>query len=209
MVTHLIFIRHAESTWNALRRWQGHADMPLSEAGREQARLLARRLSTWRIDHIVASDLLRAAETADILGEALGIRPVVDPVWRERSFGEAEGLTAEEIAARFPAIWAARVDGPMMGVPGSEAYEDVVARARDGCETLLARYGGRTVAVVSHGGMILTTLVYLLGLPTAAHSLLTVGGNTSICRVAVTDGQARLVGLNDAAHLEGFVIPNS
>lgn len=202
MTTHLIFIRHGQSTWNAVRRWQGHSNPPLSESGRQQARLLARRLAAWKIDHLYASDLLRAAETAEILGESLGIRPIIDPVWRERGLGDAEGLTSEEIAIRFPEVWAARRVWPMIGIPGSEAHKNVIERATHGCAGLLARHTSETVAIVSHGGMILTTLVHLLGLPPSGHSLLTVGNNTSICRITIEDGHARLISLNDAAHLE-------
>lgn len=202
MITRLIFIRHAQSTWNAMHRWQGHADPPLAENGLEQARLLAHRLSTWDIDFIYTSDLLRAAATAGILGEPLGIQPKSDPVWRERGFGALEGLTSEEIAERYPDAWASRMVGPITGIPGAEPQVEVVARATAGSASLLSRHAGKTVVVVSHGGMILTTLVHLLGLPPSGHNLLTVGSNTSISRVAVTNGHARLEGLNDVAHLE-------
>jgi broad specificity phosphatase PhoE len=202
MSTHLIFIRHAQSTWNELRRWQGHADPPLAEAGREQARLLARRLARWRIDHLYTSDLTRAAETAAIVGEALGLAPTADPIWRERGFGALEGLTSEEIAQQFPEAWASRMFGPIVGVPGAELQEAVLARAQAGVAKLLQRHPGETVAVVSHGGMIMTILVSLLELPPSAHRRITVGGNTAISRVAVDGDHARLVSMNDAAHLE-------
>ncbi len=202
MSTHLIFIRHAQSTWNELRRWQGHADPPLAESGREQARLLARRLSTWQIDHIYTSDLRRAAETAGIVGEPLGLTPTPSPIWRERGFGALEGLTSEEIAAQFPEAWAARMFGPITGIPGAEVQEAVIARAKAGVAGLLDNHPGQTVAVVSHGGLILTTLVNLLGLPPSGHALLTVGGNTAISRVVVDGEHVRLMSMNDAAHLE-------
>lgn len=202
MPTQLIFIRHGQSTWNEARRWQGHADPPLAENGRVQARLLAHRLSSWEIDFLYTSDLLRAAETAAIISEALHIQPIIDAVWRERGFGALEGLTSEEIQLRYPVIWASRMIGPMSGIPGAEAQEDVVARASLGCQKVLDGHPGKTIAIVSHGGMILTTLVHLLGLPPNGHALLGVGSNTSISRVVVEDGGARLVGLNDAAHLE-------
>ncbi len=202
MTTRLIFIRHGQSTWNQARRWQGHADPPLSDNGRRQARLLARRLSTWQIDHIYASDLMRASETATILGKPLGIQPAIDPDWRERGFGALEGLTSEEIEARYPEVWASRLNGPIMGVSGAEEHADVVARAVAACDRLLSRHPGKTIAVVSHGGMILTTLVQLLRLPPSGHALLSVGGNTSISQVVVEHGYARLTGLNDTAHLE-------
>lgn len=202
MSTHLIFIRHAQSTWNELRRWHGHADPPLAEAGRAQARLLARRMANWPIDRLYTSDLKRAAETAAIVGEALGLIPTADPVWRERGFGALEGLTSEEIQERFPEVWASRMFGPISGVPGAEIQEAVLARAKAGVAGILQRHPQETIAVVSHGGMIMTTLVSLLELPPSAHRLITVGGNTAISRVEVDGDHARLMSMNDAAHLE-------
>jgi len=202
MTTHLIFIRHAQSTWNEMRRWQGHSNPPLAENGRQQARLLAKRLAGWKIDHVYASDLLRAAETAEILGNALNLHPRPDSLWRERGFGVLEGLTSEEIEAQYPDVWASRMVGPITNVPGAEPQTDVIARSREACDALLRRHPDQTVAVVSHGGIILTTLVHLLGLPPSGHSLLSVGGNTSISRVAIDNGHVRLTGLNDTAHLE-------
>lgn len=202
MTTHLIFIRHAQSTWNEARRWQGSANPPLAESGRRQATLLAKRLAKWKIDHLYTSDLIRAVETAEIVGATLGIKPIADSLWRERGFGALEGLTSEEIAAQYPEVWALRMVGPITGVPGAEPQADVIARSLAACSNLLAQHQDQTVAVVSHGGMILTTLVNLLGLPPAGHSLLVVGSNTSISRISVENGHARLTGLNDSAHLE-------
>lgn len=201
-VTNIIFVRHAQSVWNEIGRWQGHADPPLAESGREQAQAVARRLAGWRIDALYSSDLMRAVETARAIGEAAGVEPVIEPRWRERGFGAAEGLTAEEIAAQFPEAWASRAHGPITGMPGAENQDDVVARSSAVCADLLVNHAGQTVVVVSHGGMILTTLVQLLGLPPNGHALLSVGGNTSISRVTVTNGRARLTGLNDTAHLD-------
>lgn len=202
MTTHLIFIRHGQSTWNQARRWQGWADPPLAENGRLQAQLLANRLINWNIDFLYSSDLKRAAETAAIVGDKLGLVPTTAPVWRERGFGALEGLTSEEIARQYPEAWASRMNGPISGVPGAEEQSEVIARSKAGCEALLESHPGKIVAVVSHGGIILTTLVYLLGLPPSGHGLLTVGGNTSISRISINDGRARLTGLNDSAHLE-------
>jgi glucosyl-3-phosphoglycerate phosphatase len=71
----LLVIRHGRSEWNAIGRWQGHADPPLSELGRRQAILAA--ASIGAVDAIVSSDLLRAAETAAIIAQKLGVGPVV------------------------------------------------------------------------------------------------------------------------------------
>lgn len=202
MTTRLIFIRHAQSIWNEIGRWQGHADPPLSETGLAQANLLARRLKTWPIDHIYASDLDRAATTASIIGQALNLKPIIDPVWRERGIGVLEGLTTDEITSRYPEAWATRHTGPMTGIEGAEAPEDVKSRAERGCKTLLERHSDETVAIVSHGGMILATLVHLLRLPPVGFARLVGGSHTAISQVYVEEGHSRLMVLNDAAHLE-------
>ena len=65
----LLLIRHGETDWNAEHRWQGHADVPLNARGREQAKALAEELAPEGIDAIYASDLSRARDTAEIVGE--------------------------------------------------------------------------------------------------------------------------------------------
>lgn len=202
MTTSLLFIRHAQSVWNADGRWQGQANPPLSETGRRQAKLLAQRLQTWKIERLYCSDLERAKETATIVGRALDLVPVIDPAWRERGIGALEGLTAEEIEARFPDIWAKRFDGPMDAIPGAESSADLFDRVGRACASLLAQHEGETIAVVSHGGTILASLSHLLGLAHNGYTQLVGGDHTAIHRVNVRDGRARLTLLNDSAHLE-------
>ena len=201
MPTRLLFIRHARSVWNEAGRWQGQTDPPLSETGLAEARRLAARLQHWKgIEHVYASDLQRARVTATILAEALGVPLTIDPVWRERALGELEGLTTEEIQVRYPELWASR-HGPMLAA-GGETPEDVERRVIRGCGDLLARHADQTVAIVSHGGMILATLVHLLSLGPLAFGRLVGGYHTAISQVDITDGHARLERLNDHAHLE-------
>ena len=95
--TALLLIRHAASSWNALGRWQGHGDPPLSDRGRAQANALARELAREAINILVSSDLRRAAETAAILGEVRGLRPELKPRLRELDVGDWEGLTRDQI----------------------------------------------------------------------------------------------------------------
>jgi len=200
--TRLLFIRHARSVWNEAGLWQGQADPPLGEAGVGEAQRLAERLRrTMAIDHIYASDLQRAQTTARIVAEALGRPLTIDAVWRERGIGQLEGLTTEEIIARFPDAWASRFHGSMHA-PGGETPEDVLRRAVAGCEAVLSRHSGQTVAIVSHGGMILATLVHLLCLSPIGFMRLNGGYHTAISQVDISDGHARLERLNDHAHLE-------
>src|SRR3954449_978711 len=82
VASRVLFVRHGQSEWNALGRWQGQADPPLSDLGRAQARAAAHSLGA--LDAIFASDLQRAAETAAIISAAIGVGPVlVEPDLRE------------------------------------------------------------------------------------------------------------------------------
>jgi probable phosphoglycerate mutase len=100
-MTRVLLIRHGQSEWNADGRWQGQADPALTDLGRHQAAHAARNLGA--VDAVVASDLQRASETALIIGEALGVGPVVlEPGLRERDAGEWSGLTRAEIERDWP-----------------------------------------------------------------------------------------------------------
>jgi len=137
-VTTLLLVRHGETDWNAERRWQGHADVPLNARGLEQARTLAEQLMAEPVDAIYASDLSRARDTAAVVGERLGVSVVVDADLREIDVGPIEGLTAEE---------ARGFDG-WQGEP-REAHAVRVLRA---VHRIAARHPGERVLVVTHGG---------------------------------------------------------
>ena len=151
MTTSFFIVRHGESTWNALHRWQGQSDPPLSELGElqaQQAAAAAERLG--RLDGIVTSSLQRARETGALVAAATGIA-LHDPVaaLSERSAGAWEGLTRAEIDERFPGYLRSG-DRPA----GYESDESVVGRALTAIESLAAASAGRRWMVVSHGGVI-------------------------------------------------------
>jgi broad specificity phosphatase PhoE len=95
-MTTLLLVRHGETDWNAEGRLQGHTDRPLSDYGRRQARELAGELEDEELAAIYSSDLARARETAEIVGERLGLPVVLDPDLREKDWGTWEGLNAVE-----------------------------------------------------------------------------------------------------------------
>jgi len=152
--TRFVIIRHGESTWNAAGRWQGQGDPPLSERGREQAARLAAELADAGIEVIVASDLARAAETAEILCAALGLIPRWDARLRELDVGRWTGRTRAEIAARDPAQLA-RFEGgaPDARAGGGECRRELAARALASLREIARRHRGRCVAVVAHLGI--------------------------------------------------------
>lgn len=145
-MTRLLLVRHGESEWNAVGRWQGWADPPLSELGRRQAAVAARAVGA--VDAVVSSDLQRAHETASIIAGELGIGPVVvDAALRERDAGDWTGLTRTQIEEGWPGFLASG-DRP----PGYEGDDAILGRALPALLALEA--AGEAVLVVTHGGLI-------------------------------------------------------
>jgi broad specificity phosphatase PhoE len=146
--TRALLTRHGQSEWNALGRWQGQADPPLTDLGRRQAHEAARSLGA--VDGIWASDLQRAAETAAIIGDDMGVGPVVvDADLRERDAGEWTGLTRAEIEQRYPGYLP---DGRR---PASwESDEQLVARAQRALGRIADAIPGGDVLVITHAGVV-------------------------------------------------------
>lgn len=155
MPADLLLVRHGQSTWNALGRWQGHGDPPLSELGRKQVRALAAALAGERIDAVVASDLRRAAETADIVARTLRLEVAIDARWRERDIGAWTGLRREEIQAGWPDVYARLAAGdPDAAPPGGESHRALEVRVRAAALELARGHAGGRVLVVTHRGAI-------------------------------------------------------
>lgn len=155
----VLLVRHGESEWNAAGRWQGQADPPLTATGRRQGRSAA--ASIGALDTIVASDLQRARETAEIIAEELGVGPVeLDAGFRERHAGAWQGLTRSEIHEQWPGYLPDDpVHGgtPPPGVRRPPGYEDdaaVIERALQALDRLANRVGEGDALVVTHGGVI-------------------------------------------------------
>jgi broad specificity phosphatase PhoE len=154
--TELLLIRHAQSEWNAAGRWQGLGDPPLSSLGREQARRLAERLAAQPIDRLICSDLRRAVETAEAIGEALGLVPQPDAALRERDVGRWTGLTRSEIEeADGPLLRAfGQRDDPDIRPGGGESTRELEHRVREAVSRLVAEAPEARTALVVHLGVI-------------------------------------------------------
>ncbi len=151
----LLLIRHAESSWNAAGRWQGHGDPPLSDRGRAQANALARELAHETIDVLVSSDLRRAAETAAIVGQARGLQPELNPRLRELDLGDWEGLTSDQIERTAGDVLRRLNDGDLDVRPGGgENLRELEQRAFSVVTELVDAHLGRRLAIVTHLGVI-------------------------------------------------------
>jgi glucosyl-3-phosphoglycerate phosphatase len=159
-VVRVVLWRHGQTMWNAEHRYQGHTDIPLDETGLAQATRAARLLAALGPHAIISSDLSRAVETAQALAELTGIPVRYDRRLRERSGGDWEGLTNEEIRAKDPEEWA-RWDPP--GGEDDLVVADRFAAAVTDGVGLLPVSG--TLVVASHGSAIRAGLGELLNLP--------------------------------------------
>ena len=158
-MTRLLLVRHAESTWNAAGRWQGHGDPPLSGLGREQARALARELAGAGLERVVTSDLARALETGEALARALSLPALRCASLRELDVGRWTGLTRAEIEASEPlALAAFDAGGEAAAAGGGETRAALAARTRASFAALAGAFPDSCVAVVTHLGVIRAVL---------------------------------------------------
>lgn len=160
----ILLWRHGRTEWNQTKRIQGQSDIELDDVGLRQATQAAGVLALEKPDYIVASDLRRTVRTAEPLAATLGLTAHLDPRLRERSFGPWEGLTGAEVAAAYPAAYAAWRAGGEPAIPGIESNAEfrtrVLAGIAEGAEAATD-----TLCVVTHGGAAYRAVVGLLELP--------------------------------------------
>lgn len=159
------FVRHGETDWNAERRYQGHADIPLNDKGRAQAARNGAALKDLAAARaaFISSPLIRATETLEILREAMGLprkRYALDDRLIEIDLGSWNGKTYDEIAAEDPGVHARREKEKWnFRVPGGESYAETAARVRDFLTSL-----DRPAVITGHGASGRVLRAYLLGL---------------------------------------------
>jgi uncharacterized phosphatase len=170
-------LRHGQTDWNIDMRLQGTTDIPLNETGKAQALEVAKFISATDWDDLISSPLSRAADTADIVGRAIGMnRSAVEPLLLERAFGIGEGLTYDEWREQFR---------DLSVIPGGESLVELADRCWKLLDHLATRHRGRRVLAVSHGALIrkLIELVSNNALPLPGERF----GNASLSVLAHTD----------------------
>jgi broad specificity phosphatase PhoE len=143
----IVLVRHGETVGNSSVRYFGRTDLELSELGRAQMRAARRRLrnhfGSARFAHVIASPLRRATEGATIIAGPDGSIVEIEE-FVEVDFGRFEGLTAEEIAARYPAEferWNRNRLDPAFSYPGGESRRDFIDRVERGIQRMLSMIG--------------------------------------------------------------------
>jgi 2,3-bisphosphoglycerate-dependent phosphoglycerate mutase len=203
--TNVLLVRHGQSRGNAERRFGGHTATPLSARGRNQAQATAHTLKSESVTAIYSSDLARAIETARPLSNLTGIQIQGTTAFRERSVGVMEGLTFEDAAQQHPEQYAALLRRDFEHVlAGGESYRQLLGRAREKLDEVIAQNRGGRIAVFSHTGTICILALHLMG-ALDAPDLKPVWISTANCGITRfelrDDGFVRVLALNDTRHL--------
>jgi probable phosphoglycerate mutase len=207
--TQITAVRHGETAWNAQSRLQGQLDIDLNERGRWQAQRAGQALADSGITTIYCSDLRRAHDTALAISRAIaqhsGIAATdlrLESGLRERSFGDFQGLTYDEVGALHPEDalrWKQR--DPHWAPPGGESPAALHQRIAATLHAIAAQHPGEHIALVSHGGVLDT--LYRLATGQALNAPRTWElGNCAINRLLYTPQALTLVGWADTQHLE-------
>lgn len=200
----LYLVRHGQTAWNATGRIQGHSDVPLDEVGQRQAQQVAQWLGT-RLRKPIAiytSDLMRASQTAQAIAHQVGapLQPVME--LRERFWGAWEGLTTEEIQARYPEHHFTYLYDPLNGTPPeAEPMSDFWTRVRNFYHQLRAEHTEGELVVVGHGGSLRIMLCETLVGDVHTYRRIRLD-NTSISIVEHTHERSWVALLNFVEHLQ-------
>ncbi|MGW0518360.1 bifunctional RNase H/acid phosphatase [Crossiella sp. NPDC003009] len=201
--TRLILLRHGQTEMSAQRRYSGHGDPALTDLGRRQAAAAAKRLSAFtEVSAVIASPLTRTRQTAEAVGEALGIAPETSQGLVETNFGAWEGLTFAEAAERDPGLHSRWLADPSVPAPGGESFDQVHRRVAGVRDELLAGRAEQTVVLVSH----VTPIKSLLRLALDVGPQLLFRLHLDLASISVAefypDGNASVRLVNDTAHLD-------
>lgn len=204
--TLIILARHGECEGNIKGMFRGRTDFPLNERGLIQARDLAKELKNFPLKHIYTSPLSRARQTAEAIGQECGIEVKLEEQFNNIELGSWGGQFKEEIARLYPREWELWVNNPeKLQVKDMETLYDVQKRTKACLDSLVSRYDGEVLVVVSHRAVLKPLIAACLNiaspyfwrihLDTASYSLLSYKEGRGYC----------LLQLNQTKHLKEYV----
>jgi len=196
------FLRHGETEWNAGGRWCGRTDVPLSDVGRRQAESLARRMKTISVEALYSSPLVRALETARMVGQAIGLEPWVDQRLVELNYGAWEGRPFEEVKRTMPAVYQAwDADPAHVAPPEGETGLQLIERVTPFLAELAQKYQHGNVVVVCHRTVCRLLACHIMGVPLSEYRHRVAMENGALNIFETREGKWHVVKLNDTSHL--------
>lgn len=169
-VTTIYLVRHGTTAWNQMLRYQGRADNPLDEIGERQGALLGHYFDGIHVDLGVSSPLVRARRTLEfcLASQKHEVPVLIEPAVIEFDFGDADGMTGDEIREKYPEFYTMYVlnrDRGHAKAPNGESLTQVYDRMREGILRIAREHQGQTIVIASHGTAIQTFLNYASGIP--------------------------------------------
>ena len=202
-----VVVRHGVTAHSLERRFSGSGgqfDPPLVAEGIGQAELAAAELERrGGGDVLVSSPMLRTRQTADILGAAIGLAPIVVQGLQEGDFGEWDGFTFGEVMARWPQEMSAWLSSPDVAPPGGESLRQISMRVSRALDQVLAEHPGRKIVVAAHVGTIRAMTARALGSPLESMNRMELAPASITTLTWYGDGNASMRSFAEQGHLAG------
>jgi 2,3-bisphosphoglycerate-dependent phosphoglycerate mutase len=196
----LLIIRHGESEADILKVHEGRADFSLTEKGRKQAQKMSEWVSSnYQVDKLYCSPMSRTRQTADFFKEKMGLEPHFEDDLMEFNNGLLKGLPFDVALVKYPPVQNLPID---QSVYEMESLKEFRTRAEGILNRIISENdSGSTVAVITHGGMIVQLYHCFLGLPIGFHPVFTTG-DTGIHCWRIEGEKRRIEFSNRVTHLE-------
>lgn len=202
MANTFYIVRHGQTNWNILGKTQGHGNSDLTQKGEEQAFELAKAIKEYPIDYIYSSDLGRAVQTAEIVGDQIGVKVNQTKSLREMGFGDWEGLLIDEIKKNHAKTYETWRNQPHLAeIPGGETLQIIKERTDKFLQELNEKYDGKHIVLVTHS---VTARVILLSvLNSAMENIYRINqGNTALNVIEFRDYGPVVIKMNDTSHIK-------
>ena len=195
-------VRHGETEWNKLGRFQGHNDISLNDRGQSQARETAIASEDWGYTAIYSSPLVRTVQVAEEIAKVTPMLVSQEPGLKELSLGDLEGVTGEEMRNDWPALFAAwRTEPEKMSMPNGESLGELRDRTWQVILDIEQKHSSdESIVVISHNFAIRSIVNELLGMPLAYFHRMSLN-LASVCTFDSDERGRRLTGYNSTSHL--------
>ena len=201
MTNTIYIVRHGQTEWNLLGKTQGHGNSDLTPKGIEQAELLADSMTKYPIDYIYSSDLERAYQTAEIIGNKLNIEFEKTEALREMNFGTWEGRIIKDIIEEDPELYKMWRNEPHLAkIPQGETLSQIKERTDAFIKEINEKYDGKHIVLVTHS--LCARIMLLSFLDSDVKNIYRINqANTALNIIELRDYGPVVMKMNDTTHI--------
>ena len=201
MTNTIYIVRHGQTEWNLLGKTQGHGNSDLTPKGIEQAELLADSMTKYPIDYIYSSDLGRAYQTAEIIGNKLNIEVEKTEALREMNFGTWEGRIIKDIIEEDPELYKMWRNEPHLAkIPQGETLSQIKERTDAFIKEINEKYDGKHIVLVTHS--LCARIMLLSFLDSDVKNIYRINqANTALNIIELRDYGPVVMKMNDTTHI--------